>query len=209
MPVAVPNVPGVPPVIFADIDLTITLLTEDAFGIFTGSPSAPWGIYLGGIPVVVADNVVAFNYKKQYAIADYPVERGSFESYDKVEIPYEAGFRFTAGGSDANRQAMLASIRAIQGDLNLYDIVTPEAVYLRANVQRHDYSQTAQNGVGLLQVDVFVQEVRELSGAPLTSTQNPTDAAQVNGGPVQATEATPTQIAAINPGTGSNAPGGF
>lgn len=209
MAVAVPNVPGVPSVEFAVGNFSVTLVTEDAVGIFSGSPAAPWGIYRNGAPVVVADNVVAFQFKKQWAISDYPVERGAFESYDKVEIPFDGGFRFTAGGSDARRTALLTSIDAIDGDLNLYDLVTPNAVYIGGNVTRYDYQQTAQNGVGLLQVDVFIVEVRELAGALLSSTQSPSDAAAVNGGPVQPIEATPSQVAAINPGTGSAAPGGF
>ena len=88
-------------------------------------------------------------------------------------------------------------------------MVTPTAVYIGGNVTRFDYQNSASNGVGLLQVDVFMQEVREVGGAALTSTQNPTDAAQTNGGPVQAKEATSAQVAALNPGTGSTAPGGF
>lgn len=203
MAVAVPNVPGVPSVEFAVGDFSVTLVAEDAAGIFAGSPAAPWGIYRSGVPVVVADNVVAFQFKKQWAISDYPVERGAFESYDKVEIPFDGGFRFTAGGSDAKRTALLTSIDAIDGDLNLYDLVTPNAVYVGGNVTRYDYQQTAQNGVGLLQVDVFMMEVRELAGAVLSSTQSPSDASAVNGGPVQPTEATATQAASM-PLTGAS-----
>ncbi|MGJ2408975.1 hypothetical protein ACR8FJ_22715, partial [Salmonella enterica subsp. enterica serovar Paratyphi A] len=139
--------------------MAFELLIADALSlIFRGGVSA-WGIYRGGAPVVVSDNVVAFNFRKQWAISDYPVERGAFESYDKVEVPYGVQFRFSAGGSEAKRQALLSSIAAIAGDLNLYDIVTPDRVYLNANIERFDYSQTATNGVGLLQVDVTAIEI--------------------------------------------------
>lgn len=188
--------------------MAIELLLADAISlIFRGRASA-WGIYRGGVPVVVADNVLAFDYRKQWAISDYPVERGSFESYDKVEVPYGSRLRFSAGGNEARQQALLSSIAAISGDLQLYNIVTPARVYLNANIQQYDYAQTATNGVGLMQVDVSVIEIREVGGGMFSATQSPTVAGQVNGGPVQAATASPA-VAARLVGTGSNAPGGF
>lgn len=187
----------------------VDLVTADAAGLFAGSPTNAWGIYRGGVPVVVADNVTAFEIRKQWAISSYPVERGSFESFDKVEVPFGVRFRFTAGGSSAKRQALLESIIAIAGDLNLYDVVTPDRVYLSANIERYDYSQTATNGVGLLQVDVTAIEIREVGEALLSATQSPTDAAQTNDGPAQPTPATPAQSGSLGFGPGGLPIGGF
>lgn len=199
MAVHVPNVPGVPSVVFAAATQVITLLTRDALSLFTGFPISPWGIYQGGIPVVLAETVTAFDYKQQWSIADFPIERGGFESYNKVSIPFETGFRFAAGGADVQRQQLLASIAAIAGTTQLYDIITPDATYLNVNVSRYDYRQTANDGVGLLQVDVFATEIREVVGIALSNTKSPSSAAQTNSGPVQATPATSTQNAQFGP----------
>lgn len=189
--VNVPNVAGVPAVIFAaGSNSLLSVLTADAVSLFSGAFLAqPWGIYLGGFPVVLADNVVSFDYRQQWSLSDFPIEKGGFQSYDKVQLPYDARFRFTAGGSEANREAFLASIAAIAGDLNLYNIVTPDAVYSNANISHYDYSRSARNGAGLISVEVWTLEVRPSASLALSSTQSPTSASQVNTGTVQTTTA--------------------
>lgn len=200
-PVNVPNVPGVPSVLFAaSAGQIISFLTADAVSLFGGGiQPQPWGIYLGGVPVVLSDNVVSFDLRRQWSISDYPVEKGSFQSYNKVEIPFDARFRFSAGGSESNRQLFLASIAAIAGDLNLYTVVTPVAIYPSVNINHYDYGQSANNGVGLISVDVYTTEVRETGTQAMSNTQSPTAAAQVNNGTVQTAPATPAQVAGIGP----------
>ncbi|RUV19963.1 hypothetical protein [Mesorhizobium sp. M7A.F.Ca.MR.245.00.0.0] len=187
----------------------LELLTQDAIGLLSGAFSQqPWGIYFGGVPVIVADNVVEVQYRQQWSISDFPVERGAFESYDKVQIPYDARLRFTAGGSQANRAAMLASIAAVAGDTNLYDVVTPEAVYLSCNFTHYDYSRRANEGMGLLSVDIWLIEVRQAVSAGMSNTQDPSGASQVNGGTVQTAPATSAQLAKFQTSSGLPA-GGF
>lgn len=187
----------------------LELLTQDAIGLLAGAFSRqPWGIYFGGFPVIIADNVVEVQYRQQWSISDFPVERGAFESYDKVQIPYDARLRFTAGGSAANRAAMLASIAAVAGDTNLYDVVTPEAVYLSCNITHYDYSRRSNEGLGLLAVDIWLIEVREAASAAMSNTQDPSGASQVNGGTVQTVPATSTQLTQFQTASGLPA-GGF
>ncbi len=73
-PVNVPNVPGVPSVIFAVGSQTpLTLLTQDLVPLLTGLAfSQAWGIYSGGLPVVIADNVEAFDYRQMWAFGGLP-----------------------------------------------------------------------------------------------------------------------------------------
>ncbi|MGN6774999.1 hypothetical protein [Rhizobium sp.] len=196
-PVNVPRVPGVPSVFFASgAGQILNFLTSDSVGLFTGAPlQQPWGLYSGGSPVILADNVVRFDYRQQWAISDFPVEKGAFQSYDKVQIPFDARFQFSAGGSDANKQAFIASIQAVAGDLNLYDVVTPDAIYPSVNITHWSYSQSANNGVGLIVVDIWTLEVRETVNDMQSATQSPTSASQVNGGTVQPVAATSLQQA--------------
>ena len=166
--------------------MAIALLTADTY---VGSANSPqWGIFQNGIPVVTADNVVSQEFKSEFILADFPVEGGSFESYDKVYIPYDVRFRFSAGGSQANRTALLQSIAAIAGNLQLYDAVSPEAIYLHANIKHYDYRRTSEHGVGLIIVDVWLSEVRP-AGGNSTDTASPTSAPPINNGTVQPTTA--------------------
>ena len=176
----------------------ITLLTSDLIGEIA-PPGAQWGIFSGGGEVITADSVVAFDYKQEWSISDYPVERGAFESYDKVSLPFDVRLRFTAGGNAANRAALLESIAAIAGTTALFDAVTPEVVYPSVTISHYDYRRTARQGLGLLQIDVWCLQVNE--NATLSSgTAQPDGAAQVNGGSVQPTDATSTQGAAVSSG---------
>jgi hypothetical protein len=154
----VPNVPGVPP-LSSFATGVVSLLVADAIALLGGLIVPSWGIFLNGIPVIEADSVVSLDYRQEWSISNYPVEKGAFESYDKVQTPFETRVRFASGGSQANRQALLDSIAAIAGDLNLYDVVTPEAIYQSVNVQRYSYDRAAAR-VGLMAVDVWVVQVR-------------------------------------------------
>ena len=187
----VPNVPGVPalprdPLI---VESTVELLTKDAVqGVLSGFPQ--WGIFLGGVPVVLADNVVSIDYKQDWTISDYPLEQGAFESYDKVAHPFECKVRFSAGGDVTNRQNFLNSIANISGDLNLYNIVTPEETYTSVNITHYDYRRTAINGVGLITVDIWAIQIRVTATQQFQNVQNPTSAAPQNSGIVQTTPPT-------------------
>jgi hypothetical protein len=197
--VNVPNVLGVPSVLFGGLGGgLVSLLIGDAVALFAGALGiSPWGIYFGGIPVVLADNVAAFSYKRGATIADYPIEGGAFVSYDKVQMPFDARFTFTAGGSQIKRQAFLAGLEALVGDTNTYNVVTPDAVYVGVNIVNVDYQRSAQNGVGLITANVWALQVRTAPLALLSSVIDAGSASQVNGGTSQAVAATSVQSNSI------------
>jgi hypothetical protein len=199
-PYNVPDVPGVPAINFAaGSEAGIELLSADTISI--NGPSQ-WGIFSDGTAVVTADSVADFTFKKEFALSDYLVEEGAFETYDKVMIPFDCRIRFAAGGSSSNRQALLDSIDAISGDLNLYDAVTPEATYTSCNVTHYDYRRTSTNGVGLIIVDVWLLQVRVVSGSGTGTgnTAQPSGADAQNDGTVQTTEPTSTQENTVSSG---------
>ena len=198
-PVNVPNAPGVPSVNFAAATgAVLSFLTADAAGIFAGLfGGQQWGIYLDGAPVILADNVVTVDYRNSWTISDYPVEQGGFESYDKVATPFQARLRFSTGGSQSDRAAFIASVDAISSDLNLYDVVTPERIYINCNVNRVTYGRSGDRGAGLIVIDVELEEIR-IQAAPVgTNTASPTSAPPINGGSVQPTAPTPAQTSQV------------
>jgi hypothetical protein len=161
----VPNVPGVPALLtgYNGNDSTIQALSADLVSSL-GYVSPQWGIFRNGANVVTADTVLSVDYKQEWVIADYPLERGAFETYDKVALPFDVRVRFVAGGSEADRQALINSIASIAGDYNLYDVVTPTAIYPSCNIRHYDYQRSANRGLGMIQVDVWLQWVRISTG---------------------------------------------
>lgn len=195
---AVPNLPGVPPLLnYAIGQFVSSLLTSDGPFVYSFALPTQWGIFLGGAPVITADTVATFNYKQEWSIADYPVEEGAFATYDKVQIPFDVRFRFVAGGSEANRANLLNSVDAAASDkTTLFDAVTPEKVYPSITISHYDYSRTSVNGVGMIQVDVWCFNVVVLGGNNFSSI-SPSAANPSNDGTVNTTS---------SPGAGISAP---
>jgi len=165
-----------------------------------------WGIFdSNGNSVVNFDTVLQFEYKNETTVADYPLERGAFESYDKVASPYSARFVFASGGSLPNRTALLRSLDTIAGDLKLYDVITPEFTYLSANIIHIDYNRQAAT-VGLLKVAVWLAEIRVTTDASLSATAAPSGADSSNGGQVQAEPVAPQTAAQIKAKVDATAP---
>jgi hypothetical protein len=180
----VPQLPGVPPLASysAVAPLAATLLTADATDLFVGALGPQWGIFLDGESVIAAANVLSFTYKSEFAVADYPLEEGSFESYDKVQIPFDVRMRFSG------RQDLLDSALAIAGDkTNFYTAVTPKGVYPSCTVTHVDYAQTATDGVDLVKVDIWLLNILVAAGTSFQNTAAPSGASPQNDGTVQAT----------------------
>lgn len=194
----VPNVPGVPPILRSPVLPAVqrVIATGAALFLLFGKRRPVWGLFnKSGQSVITADTVTAFDFRQGYSISNYPVEQGSFESYNKVDSPFMVKLRFVAGGDDSNRQNLLNSVARVAKSLELFDAVTPERVYLDVNVTDYDYRRRANNGLGLLEIDVFCLEVRVRAQARFTNTKSPASAAVVDGGTVQPTPATPRQSA--------------
>lgn len=195
------TIPGVPALQIANLFATgVRLLTGDALALLGLPGVLEWGIFQDGIPVVIADSVVSFGFKQEWSLSTYPLEEGGFESYNKVNSPFDARVRYATGGSAADRKAMLDSIDAIAGTLDLFDVVTPEAIYTSVNIAHYDYHRTATNGAGLLQVDIFLLQVIVTATSTFSNTKTPAGANPVGGGnilPQTPTAAQQAQIPAV------------
>lgn len=193
-----PSIPGLPVLNFPNLP---GLLTADAISLAAGFLRAPWGIYNGLLPVVVADNVATFDYQQEYRIAGFPIEGGQFDSFNKVYAPFQTALRFTAGGPLIRRQLLLDSIRAIIGDLTLYNVVTEDAVYTGVNLVSYRYQQSASDGVGLMKVDVMAQQVKSAAlpslSSIIASPVDPSASDQVINGPTQPTLPTQSQLTLV------------
>lgn len=167
----VPDVPGVPaiprdPNAAAQI---LVLLTSDAVDLFSGPSSQQWGLFQNGEPVVVCDNVLAFGFQQRFDASDYQVEDGGFETYNKVQEPFDVRLRFSTGGSTAAKQAFIASIAAIIASTDLFDGVTPEQTYSNINPVFQSYDRSAVRGLGLMTIDVHCIEIRPTGQTQFTT----------------------------------------
>jgi len=149
-----------------------------------------WGVYtLAGTEVFDVDSVVDLKITNKATVSDFPVEQGSFASYNKVNVPNAVKVRLAVGGQ-ARIAAFQAALANELGAPNLYNVATPTTVYLNVTLESYDYAQSSESGLNLLVVDLAMKEVREVSPAYTTvkipHPKNPTSASKSVNGKVQA-----------------------
>lgn len=202
----VPALPGVPALARSGASLMAlaglaSLYAGDGAGVSALTSEPVWGLYtLDGAVAAEADSVVSFEHALDVRISDYPVEGGGFATFNRVILPFDQRITFAKGGSDEDRATFLAAIDAAVRSADLFHVVTPEKTYVNVSVTHNDLRRQARNGVTLLLVEVFVREVRVIDAATYSNTADPSGAAQVSSGTVQALDPTPAQTSA-NRGT--------
>ena len=153
-------IPGLPALAAGIIFNAVEIVASDVMsllGLFSGPQ---WGLFQDGLPVVAADNVLSFDFRQDFRISDYPVEEGAFETYNKVQVPYDVRLQFSSGGSVAQRQELIDSVDAIIGSTDTFDAVTPEKTYLSINPVHQSIRRTSRSGLGLVVIDVYCREIR-------------------------------------------------
>lgn len=191
----VPDAPGVPPV---NRDPNAPT-SGDLSGSFSeskgGTPQDRWGIYSdAGRLVLEVDSVVALGFVKDFSIASHPTEQGGFQSYNKVENPYDARLQVVKSGPLAERSAFFDALESLASSLDLYTVVMPEKVYTSANIVHVDFDRAADRGAGMALANIYLQQVRVTATAEFTDTRSENGAAVRDGGAVQARQ--PTDVEA-------------
>ena len=170
----------------AQVTNIISLLVADAAGIFGMFAPPQWGIYADGSPLIVADSLLDLSYRKDAKISTYPQQKGAFASYNKVQTPFDIRIKLTKGGTDADRKGFLESIDDAQKSFELYSIVMPELTYENVNITHYDYQRTSKNGLTLLTVEIWAEEIITTAEQATTKMKEPTSADPVDGGNIQA-----------------------
>ena len=207
MSVLYPNVPlaiaGVPAVLRRAgtlVDAQETLVTAGR-DVSSTLAAQRWGVFsLGGESVLDADNIVSFEHNAEYRIADYPLEGGGFESYDKVATPFVTRLAASKGGTVAEREQFLNVCQALLQSLLTYNVVTPERTYLNVNITRIGMVRNASNGAGMTTVELVLQEVRQAAKASYSKVETPVLAAAtppVDAPPVTVAPGTTKRPAAV------------
>lgn len=162
-------------------------LTADSETIRTKA-AKEWGIYRrSGELAVVCDNIVSVGYRAEQAVADYPIEQGQFETYDKVARPFSSGVRATCGGSKADRMFFAMALQMMLESRETFNILTPETTYQNATVIGLSIDRSQESGAGMIIADIQLQEVRQTVNVAFSNTKNPASAAPYNQGAVQTT----------------------
>jgi len=146
-----------------------------------------WGIFTqDGDFAAPADNVIMFENQLEARISDYPVEQGGFGSYNKVILPYDIRLVMTRGGSAEDRQEFIKAVNDAWQSTELFNVVTPECVYLDVNVVTVRRAATSDRGANLLSLEIGLRKVRQTAKLTFTNTKDAASSGQVKNGSVQA-----------------------
>lgn len=182
----VPNVPGVPAIprlatlptfVQAGQGLLQGLLwrlfqVQSQWGIFdsSGQPlgdpakfTGAFGAILDAAGIGSTMSTGAIEYSKETRISDFPIEQGSFASYNKVETPASPVVTLCLTGSENDRRSFLDSIDEATKSTELYSVVTPEVTYIDYAIERYNYQRRASKGATLLIVEISLKEIRQVS----------------------------------------------
>ena len=159
------GIPGFPVLKSGKIPAPITSVLSSALGSLWSAlfPGDKWGIFEPGKedgPVMV-DSIVEMGINGSAETSSYPIESGSFTSYNKVRNPSMLMLRVTKEGRASTRSYITDWL---QENLNLptqWDIVMPEKRYSGYTLVEYRILRGASSGAGMIVADLMMQEVRE------------------------------------------------
>jgi hypothetical protein len=198
----VPLVTGVPPLPVPPVGFDFPLQDVNLDSLESDSPAAvdvvpQWQITdSNGAELLTPDSVIDFEYRNENKISNYPVEEGSFASYNKIATPFDARVTLACNGNGGmTREQFLGTVKALLDSLTLITIVTPDATYQNCNLVHFDYRRESRQGISLVVAQLWFQEVRTVS-AGTTSTAQPDGADAKANGQVSPVDPTTKQTAA-------------
>lgn len=133
------------------------------------------------------DSFERFIYLQKNLVVQYPIEQGSFATYNKINNPLNLGVVLTKSGFSINQSLDVMgafSKEKFLDDLDVYvngvkkvDIVTPSKTFLGFSIESANYTNSVEEGADILIVTLEIKEIRELIAsqdtiAPFPKTTN-------------------------------------
>lgn len=205
---AIPRSPNFPPALRASLGVLQGLLwrvlqVQTRWGIFDskgrplGDPSKLSGLVSNALDAAGIGSTLStgsVEYSKETRVSDFPIEQGSFASYNKVETAASPAVTLCLTGSESNRRSFLEAIDAACKSTDLYSVVTPEVTYINYSVERYNYQRRSSKGATLLIVEINLKEIRQVSAlygmanpGGIDAPKDPGATPQSDSGKVQAT----------------------
>jgi hypothetical protein len=161
-----------------------------------------WSVYDTNTmrPICSFDTFYGFSYTKKNTVTEYPIEQGSFATYNKQTAPFNAGVILIKSGLNFNsdRKRFLDTLEDYCDSTKLVDIATPSKTYIGCTLGGLDYKHMPDDGADLLVVSLDIKQIKELvpisSANLITSPKNLNAASTVSVGTKQAV---PFDISAI------------
>lgn len=145
---------------------------ETQWGIFdeSGQPVIDAGAFSGTLGIIAdiagvnggSISTSSVEVTGEARVADFPVERGGFASYNKVQLPGTHTVQMVVGGDEQTRNEFLAWMEGAAASTDLYTVVTPEITYDSVTLERYNYVRSQSKGARIIIADLVLREIREI-----------------------------------------------
>jgi hypothetical protein len=187
----VPQFAGVPALlrsgaqIFDSITLGVFGL-GDVLSSIIGPDVSKWAVLdPSGTPIADYDSVFAVGYQNTSKTSEYPLEKGAFASYNKVESSFSVHVTLNKGGTEAERAQFMAAVETARRSMLMFTVVTPEFTYENVNFNSLSVSRTTENGAGMVSAELVGLEIRQRANAAYSQPKDPSAYDPSNLGQVQ------------------------
>lgn len=159
-------IPGMPSLLKPSLKATaITLLSNALNAVYDYFVQPPkWGIYNPGSSDIafLCSSIVELDISAESMVSDYPLETGSFTTYNKVRRPEFFAARVTKEGNDGIRNAFLAWLQLQKDSTNVFDVVAPDFIWPNVTLVSYRMSRTSRSGAAMIVADLVFQQVLEM-----------------------------------------------
>ena len=132
---------------------------------------------------------IDLDYQNEGKALEYPIEEGSFASYNKTQNSMELRATVAIQGLDADFNDLLSKLEDYQEKAVKLSIATPSDFYEGFTLETMNYKRTVENNAHMLTVELVFKEVREVktqvATGVATKPKNPTSAKKVDTGKTQ------------------------
>lgn len=126
-------------------------------------------IVKGQTAAVDFNSMQEFSAEKSSRLPDEPIEKGSFATYNRIIEPRAITCRLSIEGGASKLQSSIDRLTMLCENDEKITLTTPEQSYPNMMLESFDYRRDAQNGRGVLFVDLRFKEIREVQSAQTTT----------------------------------------
>ena len=111
------------------------------------------------------DTFVSVKLDAKTKVSSFPVEDGSFASYNKASAPYRARVEIAVSDIADRRHQLIVDLDREKNSVRLFNITTQDATYLNYTLEGYSVAFTRPSGWGIVTATLEFVEVREVTPA--------------------------------------------
>lgn len=149
-----------------------------------------------GQTAVSMTSFIDIDLRNEGQALSYPVEKGSFTDFNKVQGPLEIRATLGKQGDPSEIEDLLNRLNEFQREAVKLAVATPDTLYGSMTLESYSYKRTSESNATMLTVELTLKEVREVetqvkttaSESSISKPKNPTSEGKTNIGKTQAEE---------------------